>query len=204
MKGKMTMKRFLSMLLALAIVLSVASLLVACDNDKDDKDEDATEEATTTAVTTVAATTGSGLPKGYKLYKNEDISFVYPEAWALLEEDGTVLIQNSETGDNISLTSEPRTDAYDGIDGMKFAETYSPIYEQLGMGITDIFVKEKETNGIAVTEILYKVYMFESTFYMMTTQYIFHVDDLTYTLITTVVSDRQFRNKLFTSLELVQ
>ena len=102
------------------------------------------------------------------------------------------------------LSNFNSTDAYDGIDGMKFAEIYSPIYEQLGMGITDIFVKEKETNGIAVTEILYKVYMFDSAFYMMTTQYIFHVDDLTYTLVTTVVSDRQFRNKLFTSLELVQ
>ena len=196
------MKKFLSMLLALVVILSAVTIFISCDSDE--KDDDATEAVTTTAATTVAATTDSGLPKGYKLYKNEDISFVYPESWALLEEDGTVLIQNSETGDNISLTSEPRTDAYDGIDGMKFAEIYSPIYEQLGMGITDIFVKEKETNGIAVTEILYKVYMFDSAFYMMTTQYIFHVDDLTYTLVTTVVSDRQFRNKLFTSLELVQ
>jgi len=211
------MKKFLSLFLVFVLVMGTVTMLASCEigTDKDKGNENeatttvagTTTAATTTVATTTAATTtavttvapGPELPAGYKLYTGEVVSFAYPEAWELFDEEGMVMMEDEESGNNINLVSEPKTDMYDKLTLEQFNTEMKPFYEALGMSISDAVVDKKEIDGIKLTLLSYG--MSVEGLSMKQTQYMFTVGELTYTItVTEMVSDAAIALNVLNSL----
>ena len=91
------MKKFLSLLLALCMMMSAVLLLSACDKKEDDGDGDKPREPITVEA-----------PAGYTAWKNEDIGFAYPSSWTKADYPGTLFMAQSALGNNINVLSEPK------------------------------------------------------------------------------------------------
>ncbi len=201
------------MLIALTLVAATLCVFSACDDNGDPADT--TTAATTTAATTTAATTesttesttasttGSSVPSGYKLFSNDDISFAYPSTWEKDEEDGMALLQGTQNTNNITVVSEDATDIYDDMTAQSFEEEYAPIYELMGMTLTNVKVSHKTTNGLDVIVISYDAEISGVT--MKQTQYVITVGEYTYTVsITETVADPALAENVFNTLKEVK
>lgn len=203
------MKRFLSIFICLALLLSMSVIFASCD----EKDEPAatTTAATTTAsegdedegvgggssskpkatLTTTTATTAvttSPVPTGYTLFVNDDISFAYPEGWTKeLDDDGDVEITSATSTTNIQIDGDTPAIMLE-ISLNDFKNLMRPTLEEQGMNVSNITLTESTQNGLSV-----RVFSFDTTMsgYEITvsqTMYIFAVSSHTYSITVTEYS----------------
>ena len=98
------MKRLLTCLLALILVLTCVFAMTACGEKEDPKKESEAED-TSSVGSAESAESAESTPeaykpaKGYKLYSKSGISFAYPENWEI--EDDVIIDEN---GNNINMT----------------------------------------------------------------------------------------------------
>ena len=139
-----------------------------------------TEEETTEEETTVELTA----PDGYKMYQYEDIAFAYPENWILDEQYGVlVLIRDTDSGNNITLAAEPYSGLYDNMTVDMFDLYIRPLYEEMGMTLSDINIEKETVNGLNVTVIGHITRFSGQTLYQ--TSFYFTVDNVTYAIAVT-------------------
>ncbi len=210
------MKKFISLMLVFVLVLGSIAVFTACDSS-DDKNPSKTEEvttaatteattaettaATTAAATTAAATTGVVIPDDYTLYKNNDISFAYPEGWVKTDAS-VVTIQNTENSNNITVAYEAKTDIYKNMTVDSFNNTIKPVYDSLGMAVSNVKVSHKTNNGIEITVISHNTTVNSTT--MKQTQYILNSGSRTYTVtVTEAVADSELVENVLKTLILV-
>jgi len=104
---------------------------------------------------------------------------------------------------NITVVSEDATDIYNDMTTESFEEEYAPIYEMLGMPLTNVKVSHKTTNGLDVVVISYDAEL--SGVIMKQTQYVTTVGEYTYTIsITEGVADPALAENVFNTLKEVK
>ncbi|MBP3333300.1 MAG: hypothetical protein J6M35_04555, partial [Clostridia bacterium] len=92
------------------------------------------------------------IPAGYKLYDNGDICFAYPEAW--VTQDSSVVILTSESGNNITIAYETKSDFYKNMTADEFMSVLGPQFAALGQSISNVKVEQLTNDiGTAVTKI---------------------------------------------------
>lgn len=199
------MKRLLSVLLALMLVIGCIFALSACGD----------EEETSVAETSVAETassepetskTGTTLTETYKgetlTYEKGAISFAYPADWTFT--DGSIpQMIDVETGNNINLVTETLTDdtreVYAELDTEYYNNSLKPAYEAMGYSVGSATVEKiTNQNGVALASLSYS--MTYSGVEMDMVQ-IFCMDDTDCYIITyTGVTDSSFLNTLINSV----
>ncbi len=206
------MKRFLCLTLALIMIL-FSFALVACDdtddddnaidagdnnddNDNKDDNKDDNEDKDNKDELTI--------PEGYKLYENDDISFAYPEDWEVTDGSTVIITDLLNGGNNITVVYEPKTDIYDDMEISDFNEMFKPVFEAMGMNVTNPDVDSATNdNGLKMTKIAYSA----STqgIAMKQTLYITTVGSRTYTVtVTETTSDAELVENVFDTLALVK
>ena len=196
------MKRFFSMFIAIIVVMGSIVIFASCDTTDTNNEDTKTTTApqTTTVVTTVPTPV---IPDVYKVYKNDDLSFVYPKTWDVDESNDMLLIRDEDTGNNINLITEPKHNLYDNLTLEQFNAEYKPVYEQMGMTVTNASVEHKEVNGIKVVVVSYSAEMLGVS--MKQSQYMLTLGDSTYSLtITEMVSDAALALNVLNSLKAVK
>ena len=170
LRRQSNMKRFLSIFMCLALVLSLGAILASCDDSAEPAAttaattvatttaEDTTTAATTTAATTTAATTATTAPapEGCELYVKDGIVFAYPDDWNKDASTGIISAPNGQK--NIVVTYEDATTMYDNLSADQFYAMFAPMYAQLGWTISNVSARTATTNGLSVN-----VYSFETT-----------------------------------------
>ncbi len=201
------MKKFLSMFLALVVVLSALAMFVACNNDNDKDDDKDDKKGTTTVVTTTEApttatptTAAPKVPNGYKLYNGEGFSVAYPKTWTDSGMEGMILFQNASTGSSFNIVSEAKTNAYDNMTVDSFNSTFKPVYEAMGMAVSNPKVDYKTIDGVKVLFLSFDVEM--SGVSMKMAQFVFSLENSTYSITVSEVkgSDAGVINAMFGSL----
>lgn len=201
------MKKFLSMFLALVVVLSALAMFAACDNGKDKDDDKDDKKGTTTVVTTTEApttatptTAAPKVPNGYKLYNGEGFSFAYPETWTDSGMQGVVFFQNASTGSSLNVVSEIKTSEYDNITIDSFNAIYKPAYESVGMAVSNPKVNYETIDGVRVLNLSFDVEM--SGVSMKMAQFVFSLENSTYSITVSEVkgADSGVINTVYDSL----
>ena len=196
------MKKFLSIFLVLVLVLSALSVFAGCvdkDDDKDDK-KDNKKDNTTVVTTTEAVTTAPQAPAGYKLYNGDGFYIAYPETWADSGLTSMILFQNASTGSSFNIVSEAKTDVYDNMTVASFNSTYKPIYEQMGMNVSNAKVDYETIDGVKVLNLSFDAVM--NGVSMKMAQFVFTLGENTYSITVSEVSgaDSGVAVKMFESL----
>ena len=204
------MKKLLLILLTLLIAVS----LCACSENKDDQSENTsatttettttettTTETTTTETTTAETTTEQVKPvtREYQTYDNGALSFSYPKSWSLTE--GAVdMMMDALSGNNITVTSEPKSDYYATMNTETFCAEIQPTLESMGMAISNVSVEHtKNANGVEMTVIAYTANY--AGMEMKQTQYITNVGNLSYSVtMTEMVDDAALVQTVFDTL----
>ena len=198
------MKKFISIILSLSMLLCVAAMLASCDKDGDAASTTtvATTPATTTVVTTTVATTAP-IPDGYKLFANDDISFVYPDDWS--KTDGSIVLLAHSTGNpNITVSSEELTDDYHTMTIQEFEEQVGAGYEQAGMALSNVTAETKTVNGLSVRIFEFNTEIISSGVDFVQSAYIFNVGEKTYSLaLTEITADSDLRAAFLNSIKAV-
>ncbi len=148
------MKKILCMLLTVAMLFSLITVFASCEikislgdeekedngdekennddeNKKDENKEDENKEPT--------------IPDGYKLYDNGDLCFAYPEAWVVT--DSSLVIIASESGNNITVAYETKSDFYKNMTVDEFMSVLEPQFAAMGQNVSNVKV-EQLTNDI--------------------------------------------------------
>lgn len=198
------------------MLLFVATLMVmsACGGTSETTTEPATtttEPATTTTVpaitstvpvvtTTTPETTEPTIPEGYTLYQNEGISFAYPENYVKASD----MMTDATTGNNVNVITEAKNDYYATMDLAAFNRDLVPVYESMGMTVSNISVAQtKNAAGLAISKFSYTTTI--EGISMKMTQFITTVGQKTYTVtVTEVVSDADLANNVFNTLNQVK
>jgi len=209
------MKRIISLLLSILIVLSSLLCMISCDLDGIDsgRDDDAaeendknkTEEKEETEKTEENETTKAEAPEapeGYKLYTNGAIQFAYPENWVLTDGSIVIISEPSGVGANITVSYEAYSDLYTKMDEASFGETLLPQLEASGMSVSNLSVSQKETNGAPVTEITYTAVVVGIS--MTQTLYIIAANNYNYAItVTELESVTNIADTVFSTLAVV-
>ena len=144
------MKKILSLILALLMMVSAMFAFASCessdadDNDEkedvDDKKDDNSKKEPT-------------VPEGYKMYDNGDIRFAYPEEWRV--DDGSVAVISSKNGgNNITVAYEDKSDFYDDLTADEFMSTMGPQFSAFGQNISNAKVAHPTNEaGVKLTKI---------------------------------------------------
>lgn len=193
------MKRTLSLLLAILLILSSLLGMVSCDLNRTDSehDDDAAEENKENKLPKA--------PKGYKLYKNDVIQFAYPEDWQVTEGSVTVITpkDNSNTTNNIAINYDTLGDMYANMTSESYFEMVKPQYQAMGMHVTNVNLTKKVTNGINVIEITQHNTVLGIG--MNQTQYIVSIGQKNYIVtITEVQPDKDLVNTVFSTLAIIE
>ena len=142
------MKRILIVLLALAMVLSMAFALASCNDDKKENDTKETEKP--------AEKEPAAIPEGYVLYDNGKITFAYPEKWTKTAGSVDIITNESGIGNNITVSYEQYSDTYKKMTVEDFNTMLKPYLEAAGMTVANVAVTQlKNGNEINVTKIVY-------------------------------------------------
>lgn len=157
------MRKIISLLLVLTLVMSLALSLSACNNAK-----------------------APEIPEGYKLYENEYISFAYPEDWSFQSGSVDMLVNPTGVGNNITIVFENKTDAYENLTVESFNETLKPSYEAMGMTVSNVDISKGTSNNASYVKLSYNSRM--SGVSMKQTAIITTVGDRTYSITVTEVS----------------
>ena len=139
------------------------------------------------------------IPEGYQLYKNDDLSFAYPEGWSAKTGSVVTLINPAGVGNNITVVYEAKTSMYDDLTVESFNTMMKPSYEAMGMTISNVAVEKKTTNGLKVVQITYNAKMAGQS--MTQTAFIFNAGKSTYTVtVTEVTPDAELVKTVFETL----
>ena len=159
---------------------------------------DSNESSKETTPDTSEATDAS-VPNGYKLYSDEYISIVYPKTWDKTEGSVT-LMQDKSNGDNITIAYETKTDYYDDMTVAQFNSELKPVYEAMGMSISNADVKHQTNqNGIKITKLSYTATVAGTS--IKQTALIFTVSDRTYSVnVTETISKPELVTNVFNSI----
>ncbi len=133
------MKRLLTCLLALVLVLTCLFAMTACGEKEEPKKESEAED-TSSAESAESTPEAYKTAKGYKLYSKSGISFAYPENWEI--EDDVIIDEN---GNNINMTysaaSKADAEVFRTLSNDTFMELMGNIYEAMGMSVSNHNVK---------------------------------------------------------------
>lgn len=157
------MRKIISLLLVLTLVMGLALSLSACNN-----------------------AIAPEIPEGYKLYENEYISFAYPEDWSFQAGSVDMLMNPAGSGNNITIVFENKTDAYENLTVESFNETFKPSYEAMGMSLSNVSISHENSNNLKFVKLSYNSRM--SGVSMKQTAIITTVGDRTYSITVTEVS----------------
>ncbi len=139
------------------------------------------------------------IPEGYQVYKNDDLSFAYPDDWKSNSGSVVMLINPTGIGNNITVVYEAKTDGYDDLTVESFNTMMKPSYEAMGMTISNVAVEKKTTNGLKVVQITYNAKMAGQS--MTQTAFIFNAGKSTYTVtVTEVTPDAELVKTVFETL----
>ena len=193
------MKRFLSIFICLALVLSLGAILASCDEsatpavttaattvatttEADGTTASTTTAATTTAATTTAATTASTAPapEGCELYVKDGIVFAYPNDWNKDASSGVISAPNGQK--NIVVSYENATPMYDNLSADQFYSMFAPGYAQLGWSISNVTAKTVTSNGLSVNVYSFETVLPQPSAPMIQTLFIVTVGGRTYSV----------------------
>ena len=182
------MKKLLSFLLALTLVLTCAFAMTACKEDEDPKKESEAEEAS--SAETVSESKEYVLADGYKLFDKDGVSFAYPKDWTLT--NGSNPIMQDTKGNNINVVYEvatkQNTETYKKLSKSTFMELLGNYLEAMGMEIGEYSVEKKTNDGDV--EIICLTYSASMQGVAMTlNQYIILGEEKHFTVTVTEVTD---------------
>ncbi len=139
------MKKLLSLLLALCMMLACVLALSACDKGDDDDDDKPKENLTVNA------------PAGSTAWSNTDIGFAYPSSWNEASVAGVLFMAQSSLGANVNVASEPKNELYLTMTNDNFMSVMGPTFEMVGAKVTNVNVtKIQTTNGVDVVKATFK------------------------------------------------
>lgn len=183
------MKRILCALLVLVLIVMGVT---ACGEQPHPPETD---------LQTEAPETEASLPDGYKKYDNGSVSFAYPSDW--IEQDGStvILVNASGVGNNITVVYEAKNDFYKTMDASDFEAQVQPVFEQMGMVISNVSVEQTENqSGLAITKISFLNTV--SGAQMQQTLFVVAAGDRTYTItVTETTPDAPLIETVFNSLK---
>ena len=183
------MRRILSFLLTLTLLIGCMLSITGCDLEFLKKDEKKKSEPEIEC------------PEGYKFYKNDDLAFAYPAGWSLQDGSITILIDEI-TSDNITVVYESKTDMYDDMTLGKFNELILPVYEAMGTKVKNVQFYEGSTNGLDVIKITYDASAYGVSMYQ--TIYIVDIGERTYTVtVTEMQKNSELSQVVFNTLHTV-
>ena len=134
---------------------------------------------------TTGGDTETTLPAGYAEYKNDGISFAYPEAWVLGTES-PVMIVDADTGNNIMVVSEAKNDIYATLTAEAYIAAMGDAFASMGIQISEVTVDQIKTGGGEdATKIQHVTKTQAAPEGMLQTQYIITSGELTYTVTVT-------------------
>ncbi len=113
------------------------------------------------------------IPDGYSAYIDSDIAFLYPESWVALAESDQMKF-DQQTGSNYVVVYEAYTadhDIYFSLTDEIFAETFVPLYANMGYTVTDYSVKHESKGDASVAVISFTNTVEGQDMYQ--TQYVF-------------------------------
>lgn len=203
------MKKIICMLLALLLLVGCVFTFASCieddskndekneqENDKkqegeDNKEEEKEEDKKDEIV----------IPEGYVAYNDGKISFAYPKDWS--KQSGSVSILQTLNGNNITVAYEEKSDMYVNMTIETYNSTLKPVYEAMGMMVSNVKIEKKETNGLQIVQISQTTSINGVT--MTQTQYILPIEDLNYVVtVTEVVADAALRETVLNTLTVVK
>lgn len=158
------MKKAISIILAMMLALGCVFAMTACGNQGDGGEENKTPV----------------IPKGYKKFTLQDISFAYPEGWDEQSGSVTILADASGAGNNITVVYGDDDGTYDNMTMDKFNTTIKPAYEALGLAISDVSLETVKTNGLSVLSISYTASASGTS--MSQTQYVVTIEGKLYAI----------------------
>ena len=139
------MKKTMTRLLAVLLILSCIFAMTACDEEKDDKKTDKDESVSVDTEKNKEYT----LAEGYSLYQKEGISFAYPSSWTLT--DGSSPVMTSSNGNNFNMSYElankENTEAYESLSKDTFMELIGNMLVAMGMTVSGVEVETKTNDG---------------------------------------------------------
>ena len=139
------MKKTLTCLLALVLVLTSLFAMTACGEKEDPKKESEAED-TSSVESAESAESAESTPeaykpaKGYKLYSKSGISFAYPEDWEI-EDDVIIDDDGNNINMNYSAASKAEAEVFRTLSNDTFMELMGNLYEAMGMSVSNHNVK---------------------------------------------------------------
>lgn len=146
------MKKILCLLLAITMLMGSLLVLGSCDKKDKEKDRDESEEK--------VALSAPQVPKGYVLYENDYIYFVYPEGWTKndLNNGMAHLILDGSTGNNLTVIGEVYSDIYKDLTVDEFKEMIKSTADTQNLKLSNIKISQvKNAHGVEITKITYNV-----------------------------------------------
>ncbi len=140
-------------------------------------------------------------PEGYQMYDSGVFAFAYPADWVEASSSPLILMgQNG--GNNITVASEQKTDAYENMTVESYNATYLPYFSSMGISVSNVAIHKESTNGLSVVKITSTV---ESQGIVMDqTQFITTIGAHTYTVtVTEVTEDSALVENVFQTLHAV-
>jgi hypothetical protein len=202
-KEEHIMKKILCTLLALMLLVGCIFTLVSCDTEKDKKEDnkkDEQAEGDKSEDDKIEDDNEIFIPEGYELYSNGAISFAYPKGWT--KQDAAVVLLIGDNGNNITVSWEAKSDLYENMTLDTFNTTLKPVYEAMGITVSNVKIEKKETNGLKVLQISHNTT--NNSVSMKQTQYTVAQGDKNYTVtVTEVVSDVELVTTVFNTLQAV-
>jgi hypothetical protein len=196
-EGDCTMKKLLCLLLAMTMLMGSLFILSACD-EKDKKDKDDEGESTEEVVASAP-----DVPKGYALYENDHIYFVYPEKWTpnSLGDNAGALILDGTTGNNITAVGEVYSNIYKDMTVESFNSLIKPSLDSQGLSVSGVKISQvKNARNTELTKISYTVKNAAGTS-MKQTIYVVASGDLNYAInVTEVKSVSGLLDTVFNSI----
>lgn len=148
------MKKTLTCLLALVLVLTSLLAMTACGEKEEPKKESEAEDTSSLAEISSVESTSSQesafsetdisseetAPEGYALYSKDGISFVYPEDWEI---ENDIIIDDNGNNINMTYSAASKADAevFRTLSNDTFMELMGSIYEAMGMSVSNHNVK---------------------------------------------------------------
>lgn len=141
------------------------------------------------------------LPDGYKLYKNDDISFAYPESWNVNGGSTVILVNETGMGNNVTIAYDNASDIYKTLDVKTFNELIAPQLIAMGMEVSGVAVSHVENgNGVDMTKVTYDVSAYGTT--MGQTIFALESNSKTYIItVTEVTPDAELVATVFDTLK---
>ena len=198
------MEKLLSAFLVLSLLICCIASFSSCDIIEkilpQDNEEKTPEAEKTPEVEKKPA--APEVPEGYKLFKNDDISFAYPDNWG--SEIGSItILQELSTSNYILVVYEAKTTMYDDMTVSEFKKMMQPSMSSAGLTISNVSISKEKTNNLDVIKITYDIS--SSGVKIAQTIFITHVDDKTYSItLTEVMASKEVKETLFKTLYAIE